>query len=81
MDRGAWQATVHGVTRVRHDLATKERERDCITPNESKSESCSVVSDSLGCHGLYSPWNSPGQITGVGCHALLQGFFPTEGSN
>ena len=22
-DRGAWQATVHGVTRVRHDLATK----------------------------------------------------------
>ena len=23
MDRGAWQATVHGVTRVRHNLATK----------------------------------------------------------
>ena len=23
MDRGAWQATVHGVTRVRNDLATK----------------------------------------------------------
>ena len=23
MDRGAWQAIVHGVTRVRHDLATK----------------------------------------------------------
>ena len=23
MDRGAWQATVHGVTRVRHDLVTK----------------------------------------------------------
>ena len=23
MDRGAWQATVHGITRVRHDLATK----------------------------------------------------------
>ena len=23
MDRGAWMATVHGVTRVRHDLATK----------------------------------------------------------
>ena len=28
MDRGAWQATVHGVTRVRHDLTTKERERE-----------------------------------------------------
>ena len=23
MDTGAWQATVHGVQRVRHDLATK----------------------------------------------------------
>ena len=23
MDRGAWQATVHGFTRVRHNLATK----------------------------------------------------------
>ena len=23
MDRGAWQATVHGVTRVRHNLGTK----------------------------------------------------------
>ena len=23
MERGAWQAIVHGVTRVRHDLATK----------------------------------------------------------
>ena len=27
MDRGAWQATVHGVRKVGHDLATKERER------------------------------------------------------
>ena len=26
MDRGAWWATVHGVIRVRHDLATKERD-------------------------------------------------------
>ena len=30
-----------------------------------KSESCSVVSDSLRSHGLYSPWNSPGQNTGA----------------
>ena len=26
-------------------------------------------------------WNFPGQNTGVGCHALLQGIFPTQGSN
>ena len=23
LDRGAWRAMIHGVTRVRHDLATK----------------------------------------------------------
>ena len=40
---------------------------------ESESESCSVVSDSLQPHELYSTWNSPGQNTGVGSHPLLQG--------
>ena len=40
------------------------------------SESCSVMSDSLRPHGLYSPWNSPGQNTGVGSCSLLQGIFP-----
>ena len=44
-------------------------------------ESCSVVFDSLRPHGLYSPWNSPGQNTGVGSHSLLQGIFPTQESN
>ena len=29
----------------------------------------------------YSPWNSPGQSTGVGSLSLLQGIFPTQGSN
>ena len=43
------------------------------------SESCSVVSDSLQPHGLYSPWNSPGQNTGVGSLSLLQGIFPNPG--
>ena len=32
-------------------------------------------------HRLYIPWNSPGQNTGVGGLALLQGIFPTQGSN
>ena len=26
-------------------------------------------------------WDSPGKNTGVGCHALPQGIFPTQGSN
>ena len=44
----------------------------------------SVMSDPLRPHELYythSPWNSPGQNTGVGSLSLLQGIFPTQGSN
>ena len=44
------------------------------------SKSCSVVSYSLQPHGLYSPWNSPGQNTGVRRLSLLQKIFPTQGS-
>ena len=46
-----------------------------------KSKGHSVVSNSLRPHGLYSPWNSPGQNTRVGSFSLLQGIFPTQGSN
>ena len=44
-------------------------------------ESCSVMSDSLPLCGLYSPWNSSGQNTGVGNLSLFQEIFPTQGSN
>ena len=37
--------------------------------------------NSLQPHGLQSPQNSPGQNTGVGSLFLLQGIFPTQGSN
>ena len=46
-----------------------------------RSESRSVGSDSLRPHGLYNPWNSPGQNTGVSSLSLLQGVFPIQGSN
>ena len=39
------------------------------------------MSDSLQPHELSSPWNSPGQNTGVGSLSLLQGIFPTQESN
>ena len=39
------------------------------------------MSNSLWAFGLYSPWNSPDQNTGVGGLSLLQGIFPTQGSN
>ena len=39
------------------------------------------MSDSLQPCGLYSPWHSPGQNTGVGSLSLLQGIFLTQGLN
>ena len=45
------------------------------------SESRPVMSDSLQSYGLYGPWNSPGQNTGVGSLSLLQWIFPTQESN
>ena len=44
------------------------------------------MSDFLPPHGLkltrlLGPWNFPGKSTGVGCYLLLQGIFPTRGSN
>ena len=44
----------------------------------------SAVSKSLWPRGLYParlmhPWDSPGKNPGVGCYALLQGIFPTQG--
>ena len=44
----------------------------------------SAVSDSLQPQGLQParilcPWDSPGENTGMGCHALLQEIFPTSG--
>ena len=89
---GLVQATVRGVAKSRirlsdftslqtmYTMAWKESE------SESESQSHSIVSDSLRPHGLQParplcPWNSPGQHTGVGCHVLLQGIFPTQVSN
>ena len=46
----------------------------------------SVLSNSSQPYGLeptrlLCPWDSPGKNTGVGCQALLQGIFPTQGPN
>ena len=46
----------------------------------------SVMSDSLGppwtvAHQAPLSMNSPGKYIGVGSHCLLQGIFPTQGSN
>ena len=56
-----------------------EKHLDAQVPSESESHS--VMSSSFQPHGLYSPWNSPGQNTEVCSLSLPQGIFPTQGSN
>ena len=47
------------------------------------AQSCQSLSDPMDCSPtrLLYGWNSPGKNTGVGCHSLLQGIFPTQGLN
>ena len=59
----------------------KEIACQCCCCFKHESESHSVLSTLLGSHGLHSPWNSPGQNTGVGGLSLLQRIFPTQVSN
>ena len=42
-----------------------------------------ILCDAMDCSrpGSSVPGDSPGKNAGVGCHALLQGIFPTQGSN
>ena len=47
------------------------------------AELCPTLCDPMGCSppGSSVHVDSPGKNTGVGCHVLLQGIFPTQGSN
>ena len=47
------------------------------------AKSCLTLCDPMDCSPtrLLCPWDSPGKDNGVSCHALLQGIFPTQGSN
>ena len=59
------------------------RETHSIYTAAKSLQSCLTLCDPMD----YSPpgssvrGDSPGKNTGVGCHALLQGIFPTQGSN
>ena len=47
------------------------------------AQSCLTLCNPMDCSParLICPWNSLGKNTGVGCHSLLQGIFPTQGLN
>ena len=69
------QSTV--LQRVRHSWVTEQQETKVKVKESTSAQSCPTLQP----HGLHSPWNSPGQNTGVGNLSLLQGIFPTQGSN
>ena len=65
---------VHGVESTLKRIGRNIHDLRVFSENESESRS--VMSDILRPHRLYSPWNSPGQNTGVDSCSLLQGIFP-----
>ena len=84
MDRGAWWATVHGVTNSQTRLNNKHKHikyliSTCRKGNTHTQKSLSHV------RLLVTPWTIKSmefsRNTGVGSHSLLQGIFPVQGSN
>ena len=68
------------IIQLRHaDDKCHSQSRFQMHPYPWKWKSLSHVS--LRPLGLYSPWNFPGQNTGMSSLSLLQGIFPTQGSN
>ena len=69
--------------------AGKRTDFDCLNCNAPKFQvyvyvqPCPTLCDPMDCSppGSSVHRDSPGKNTGVGCHALLQGIFPTQGSN
>ena len=52
-----------------------------LKPPPLRKVKVSQLCPTLGDPTDYSPWNSPGQNTGVGSCSLLQGIFPIQGLN
>ena len=80
--RGCWMLPYSQASHEHH-----ERRCHGHSPNYdlARSRSRSVTSASVTpwtvARSLLCPWRFPGKNTGVGCHALLQGIFPTQGLN
>ena len=77
-----------GIEVTNKTTLTQKAKINALRELERRDQVCahSVMSDSLQPHGLWPtrllcPWDFPGKNTGMGCHVLLQGIFPTQGSS
>ena len=76
IDREAWRAVVHGVTKSQTRLSDwTELNLRCAPSCQTLFSLCAIAAR------LLCPWDFSGKNTGVGCHFLLQGVFPTQGSH
>ena len=59
------------------------RMRMCVCVCAKSLQSCPTLCNCMDCSppGSSAHGDSPGSNTAVGCHALLQGIFPTQGRN
>ena len=79
MDREAWHAAVHRVAKSRTQLSDWTELKEKV---KLLSRARLFATPWIGaCTKLLSPWDFQGKSTGVGCHFLLQGTFPTQGSS
>ena len=70
-----WSTIFHGIV--------KEKQRNAYPFESEVAQSCPTLCNpwTVACTRLLHPWDFPGKNTRVGCHFLLQGVFPTQGSN
>ena len=77
-----WKANTHRNPCSRGVFSLNEKTLPVPTIVLSHSiMSCSLQPCGLEPTRLLYPWGFPGKNTGVGCHSLLQGIFPTQGLN
>ena len=73
MDRGDWQAIVHGVAKIqtqlkRLNMQHAHNDNKAAAAAAAKSlQSCPILCDPIDNSPSGSPWDSPGKNTGVGC--------------
>ena len=66
--------------RVKEESEKAGLKLNIFSKESEVAQSCPTLCDPMDTR-LLRPWDFLGKSTGVGCHFLLQGFFPTQGSN